>query len=145
MLLDSCNLWLVDERLAFHDYLASDKTLMSMPITGSKDTKEPDLCALNVYDNPILVSEGTKLPLASIVVVEIKRPMRKDASPGEEDDPVEQSIGYLNRIRRGQVQTSQGRPIPESGKYSRFLLRSGRHYTTAPRALPDPPRFKVDP
>ena len=114
VLLDSCNLWLVDERLAFHDYLASDKTLISMPITGCEDTKEPDLCALNVYDNPILVSEGTKLPLASIVVVEIKRPMRNDASPGEEDDPVEQAIGYLNRIRNGQVQTPQGRPIPES-------------------------------
>ena len=25
--LDSCNLWLIDERLAFHNYLASDKTL----------------------------------------------------------------------------------------------------------------------
>jgi len=111
---DSCNLWLIDERLAFHNYLASDKTLHSMPITKCEDTKEPDLCALNVYDNPILVSEGTKLPLASIVVVEIKRPMRDDASAGEEDDPVEQAIGYLNRIRNGQVQTPQGRPIPQS-------------------------------
>ena len=112
--LDSCNLWLVDERLAFHDYLASDKTLASMPITGSKEMKEPDLCALNVFDNPILVSEGTKLPLASIVVVEIKKPMRNDAAPGEIDDPVEQAISYLDRIRKGKVLTSQGRPIPES-------------------------------
>lgn len=111
---DNCNLWLVDERLAFHDYLASDKTLTSMPITGSNDMKEPDLCALNVFNNPILVSEGSRLPLASIVVVEIKRPMRNDAKAGEVDDPVEQAIGYLNRIRRGQVQTPQGRPIPES-------------------------------
>jgi len=114
VLFDSCNLWLVDERLAFHNYLASDKTLLSMPITKSEDTKEPDLCALNVYDNPILVSEGSKLPLASITIVEIKRPMRNDAAAGEEDDPVEQAIGYLNRIRKGQVQTPQGRPIPES-------------------------------
>lgn len=114
VLLDSCNLWLVDERLAFHNYLASDKTLKSMPITGSESTKEPDLCSLNVYDNPILVSEGTKLPLASIVVVEIKRPMRDDASPGETDDPVEQAIGYLSRIREGKVSTAQGRPIPQS-------------------------------
>ncbi len=114
VMLDSCNLWLVDERLAFHDYLASDKTLNSMPITGSKDTKEPDLLAINVFDNPILVSEGSKLPLASIVVVEIKRPMRNDASAGEIDDPVEQAIGYLNRVRKGEVMTPSGRPIPES-------------------------------
>jgi len=114
VLADSCNLWLVDERLAFHDYLASDKTIASMPITGCTDTKEPDVCALNVFDNPILVSEGTQLPLASIVVVEIKRPMRDDAKPGEIDDPVEQAIGYLARIRKGGVRTPQGRPIPES-------------------------------
>jgi hypothetical protein len=117
---DSCNLWLVDERLAFHNYLASDKTLASMPITKSEDTKEPDICALNVFDNPILVAEGAKLPMASIVVVEIKRPMRNDADAGEVDDPVEQAIGYLNRIRKGQVQTAQGRPIPESDNIPGF-------------------------
>ena len=112
--LDSCNLWLVDERLAFHDFLASDKTLASMPITGSSDTKEPDLCSLSVYDNPVLVNEGTQLPLASIVIVEIKRPMRNDATAGEETDPVEQAIGYLNRIRKGKVSTKGGRLIPDS-------------------------------
>ena len=85
-----------------------------MPITGSKDTKEPDLCALNVYDNPILVSGGTKLPLASIVVVEIKRPMRNDISPEKRMIPLGKNIGYLNRIRNGQVKTPQGRPIPQS-------------------------------
>jgi len=54
LLMDSNSLWLVDERLAFHNYLASDKTLNSMPITGDTTTKKPDLCVLNVYDNPIL-------------------------------------------------------------------------------------------
>jgi hypothetical protein len=110
----SLNLWLVDERLAFHDYLASDKTLASMPITMSQETKEPDLCGLNVFDNPILVSEGDKLPLASIVIVELKRPMRNDASAGEEDDPIEQALGYLERIREGKVVTAGGRQIPKS-------------------------------
>lgn len=76
--LDSCNLWLIDERLAFHDFLASDKPLVTMEITGSEDSKEPDICALNVYDDPILVNDGQSLPLASIVVVEIKRPMRNE-------------------------------------------------------------------
>ena len=49
VVLDNCNLWLVDERLAFHNYLASDQTLHSMPITGATSTKEPDLLALNVF------------------------------------------------------------------------------------------------
>jgi hypothetical protein len=113
---NSCNLWILDERLAFHDYLGSDKALSSMPISDSIDTKKPDILALNVFDNPILVSEGDKLPLASIVVIEIKRPMRNDARAGETNDPIEQALGYLNRIRDGKVTTANGRPIPDSKK-----------------------------
>ena len=114
IMFESCNLWLVDERLAFHDYLASDKSLSSMPITGNKESKEPDICALNVFDKPVLVSEGNKLPLASIVVIEIKRPMRNDAAVGEEHDAIEQALGYLERIRAGKVMTANGRSIPQS-------------------------------
>lgn len=112
--LDSCNLWLIDERLAFHDYLASDKPLSTMPITDCAETKEPDICALNVFDEPILVAEGQRVPLASIVIVEIKRPMRNDAAAGEEKDPIEQAFGYLERIREGGAKTASGRPIPQS-------------------------------
>jgi len=116
----SCNLWLVDERLAFHDYLASDKTLASMPVTSSDETKEPDLVSLNVFDTPVLVSDSTSLPLASLVIVELKRPMRNDAAPGEDKNPVEQALGYLERIRNGQVQTHNGRPIPRSEEIPGF-------------------------
>jgi hypothetical protein len=112
--LDACNLWLVDERLAFHDYLASDKPLRSIPITRSDNLKEPDLCALKVFDQPILVSEETKPPLAAIEIIEIKRPMRRDSSAGEEHDPIEQAVGYLRRVRDGGVCTATGRPIPAS-------------------------------
>lgn len=118
--LDSCNLWLVDERLAFHDYLASDKPLRSIPITGSKDGKKPDLCALKAFDQPILVSEDTKPPLATIEIIEIKRPMRRDSSAGEEHDPIEQAVGYLRRIREGTVSTASGRPIPASDSIPGF-------------------------
>jgi len=120
LIAEDCNLWLVDERLAFHDYLASDKTIASIPITDGKDTKKPDICALNVFDNPILVSEGDNLPLASIVVVEIKRPMRNDAKEGEEKDPIEQALDYLDRIRKGSVKTASGRPIPHSEQIPGF-------------------------
>lgn len=111
---DSCNLWLVDERLAFHNYLASDKTLKSMPVTSSEETKEPDVIALNVYDTPVLVSDSNKLPLASLVIIELKRPMRNDAAAGEDKDPIEQALGYLERVRNGKVQTHTGRPIPKA-------------------------------
>lgn len=109
---DSCNLWLIDERLAFHNYLASDKTLNAIPITGNITTKEPDLLSLKVFDNPMLVNDDTSFPLASITVIEIKRPMRNDMGEGEGKDPIDQALSYLERVRDGKVTTKSGRPIP---------------------------------
>ena len=114
------NLWIIDERLAFHNFLASDKTIKSMPITNGNDTKEPDLLALNIYDNPLLVNNGDLLPLASLTVIEFKRPMRNDAKAGEEKDPIEQALKYIERIRNGKVLTETGRPIPQSDNIPAF-------------------------
>jgi hypothetical protein len=117
---ETCNLWLIDERLAFHDYMASDKPLGSLPITGATDGTEPDIVALNVFDNPMLVADGANLPPAALIVVELKRPMRNDAAQGEEKDPIEQALGYLDRIRQGRVQTANGRLIPGSDQIPGF-------------------------
>ena len=102
------NLWIIDERLAFHNYLASDKPIRTMPITESNSRLEPDILALRVVEGPMLVSEGEIQP-ASIVVVEFKRPMRNDA-----EDPIFQSLRYLRRVREGGVTTATGRPIRPS-------------------------------
>lgn len=112
--LDSCNLWLIDERLAFHNYLASDKTINAMPITESNSNREPDLLSLKVFDNPILVNDKNDFPLASITVIEIKRPMRNDMREGQDKDPIDQALSYLERIRDGSVTTKSGRPIPKN-------------------------------
>ncbi|WP_061211766.1 ATP-binding protein [Dermabacter hominis] len=109
---DASNLWILDERLAFHDYLASDKTLKSTPITGSESTKEPDILSMRLADRPVLAAEGKSLPLPSIVVVEIKRPMRNDAT--EDKDPIQQCLEYVKRVREGGVRTAAGRQIPKS-------------------------------
>lgn len=111
---DDSNLWLLDERLAFHNFLASDKSIQSMTVSDSDSGKEPDLLGINIYDNPLLVNDGESLPLASITVVELKRPMRNDAKAGESKDPIEQALGYLKRIREGKVKTDSGRLIPDS-------------------------------
>lgn len=108
---DGMNLWLLDERLTFHDYLASDKTIAAMPITGAEDTKEPDICSLYVTDEPIFVSEEQHPPFASLTIIEFKRPMRNDASEGDDKDPIEQCLVYLQRIRDGHVTTRNGRPL----------------------------------
>ena len=85
-----------------------------MPITGNDSTKEPDLLSLRVFDNPLLVNDQNSFPLASITVVEIKRPMRNDMREGEDKDPIDQALGYVERIREGQAKTKSGLLIPRN-------------------------------
>lgn len=116
------SLWLIDERLAFHDFLASDRPIKSMPITTSESPTEPDIAVLRTFDNPLAVSENETGPQASITVVEIKRPMRADYREGsaEADDPIQQALGYLRRLRQG-ASTKTGRPIPNAEKIPGFV------------------------
>lgn len=115
---DASNLWIIDERLAFHDYLASDKTFNSMPVTDSTSTKEPDILATRLAGSAVLAADRQTVPLSSIVVVEIKRPMRNDASEG--NNPIDQCLGYVKQIRGGGAKTSDGRPIPRSEEAPAF-------------------------
>lgn len=108
---DSCNLWLIDERLAFHHYMASDKKIKSMPITESSSDKEPDILGLQLFDEPFFVNNNDNPPYASITIIELKRPMRNDVGEGEEKNPIDQCLNYLNRIREGKVTTIHGRPV----------------------------------
>jgi hypothetical protein len=112
---EASNLWIIDERLAFHDYLASDKKISASPLLASDSKREPDLLALQFYDVPMLVSEGSHPPFASIVVVEFKRPMRNDAI-SDDKNPISQALSYLEKVRSGLVKTPQGRAIPPTDK-----------------------------
>ena len=115
------NLWLVDERLAFHHFLASDLPLSPNPTTSSTSMKEPDISAIRVFENPLLVGDGGTHQ-ASITVIEVKRPMREgfQAGDGEVKDPILQSLGYLRRLREG-ARTINGRQIPNASKISDFV------------------------
>jgi hypothetical protein len=111
---DASNLWILDERLVFHDYLASDKAFKSIAIADDDSMKRPDVLTTRVIepDSPVLTAEGKKLPLQSIVVVELKRPMRDDAAEGK--NPIEQCLDYVARVRAGVAKTATGRLIPSA-------------------------------
>ena len=115
------NLWLVDERLAFHHFLASDLPLTSNPTTSSTSTKEPDIASIREFEIPLLVGEGAP-PQAAITIIEIKRPMRVGYQAGEDEakDPILQSLGYLRRLREGAC-TVNGRPIPNAARIPGFV------------------------
>jgi hypothetical protein len=115
------NLWLLDERLAFHDFLASDKPMANIEFTKDMSGKEADIASLRVFDNPFLVSErnGT---VASLTVIEIKKPMRNGYRAGldEKSDPILQALDYLARLRQGAVARG-GRPIPNADRIPGFV------------------------
>jgi len=115
------DLWLIDERLTFHDYLASDKPFATMPISSDKSGKEPDAVALRVFNTPLLIAEK-EAPPASLIVLEIKRPMRANyiAGKDEKSDPILQSLDYLSRLRNGTA-TRRGRPIPNASQIPGFV------------------------
>lgn len=98
------NLWLLDERLAFHSYTASDKQLRSNPKLESDSQKEPDLFVYNIAcaysDNPDKIN--------SLVLFEFKRPGR-DMDTAEDRKLDNQLEGYFQNLSKAKAKNSKGR------------------------------------
>jgi hypothetical protein len=102
------NLWIIDEKLAFHFYLSSDRPIADLTGVG-QHTKEPDLM---VVDNPAAFADADTSPLGSVVIVEFKRAGRSAYSDeGEGKNPIDQVQGYLRQIRDNREVTVRGRRI----------------------------------
>ena len=96
------NLWIVDERLNFTKYVSSD-----VPLNG-KNTGRPDLL---VYNNRVLF-RGDNEPSNPITIFEFKKPQRDDfANQSSREDPVQQIVRYVNKIRDGGCKTPEGREM----------------------------------
>ena len=103
------NMWLIDERLTYHSFIASDKPLNSLGGLQADSKKRPDLF---IFDRKIAfadnVDEGT--PINSLVIVEFKRPQRKGYS--DKENPMDQVLDQIKDIRAGQFMNEDRRPIP---------------------------------
>ena len=106
------NLWLIDERLNYHSFIASDKPLNSLEEFTSDSKKRPDLF---IFDRRIAFAEGASegAPIASVTVVEFKRPQRDDYT--DKENPLTQVIEQIQLIRSGQFKNDAGRPIATMG------------------------------
>ncbi len=102
-------LWLVDEKLVYHRYLASDKALKEMDVLVSTSKKEPDIAVFNVFDKACALVNEPDAPFGSVVVVEFKRPMRKDYA--DDDNPIQQVYNYVREVRDGKALLPGGRPV----------------------------------
>lgn len=104
------NLWLIDERLAFCEYIASDLPL-------EPKSSRPDLLFLD--KSVALSDEDTPSIYNTISIVELKRPMRTGYT--EIDNPMIQMIKYVRQIGTGKCKTKDGRPIAV-GNNTKFYL-----------------------
>lgn len=98
----SHNLWLIDDDLAYARYISSDRTP-----EGSSRRKGD-------YAHDLLINNENEL-----MVVEMKRPQKKDYDSAKEADtknPVDQLISQIMDIReRGKVISSSGREVSIDG------------------------------
>lgn len=100
------NLWVVDERLAYHTYLASDLPMARLKAVNASGGDEPDLA---VFNTARAFSE-TKSPFQSVVIVEFKRPERNEY-PQKDENPVEQVLRYVRKIKEGTAKDKDGKTI----------------------------------
>lgn len=101
---DRQNLWLLDERLTYHRYLASDKPLSSLKTLESKSDLRPDIL---LFDRALTYSEDNT-PVTSFVIIEFKRPERVDL---KRDNPIEQVYNHARQIRSNHYKDESGREI----------------------------------
>lgn len=102
--LDDMNLWLIDDRLAYHHFLASDKKINTIPVLESDVEKRMDLAIFDAALSYTADSEN----INSITIVELKRPQRNDLAT-EETDPITQVYDYVTDIKEGKVKKANGR------------------------------------
>jgi hypothetical protein len=99
------NLWLIDERLAFHEHLYSDLTIKRITGGDVDAAERPDLA---IYESGFASFHDGGKPPAQLVLVELKQPGRKDAS---RDDVVSKTLEYIEKLKSGSAKTEGGAVI----------------------------------
>jgi len=97
------NLWMLDEKLSYHKYLASDKSFKQNEKVNSESTERPDLI---VFNKPFAFSNNKK-PYESVVIIEFKRPMRDDYN--DDENPIMQVNRYAREIISGEAKDKNNR------------------------------------
>lgn len=100
------NLWIIDERLNFTEFLSSDTPL------NKKRDKRPDIL---IFNNRVAYRESNEYS-NPVTIFEFKRPGRDDfATDDSKEDPVKQVLNYVKAIRDGKFTTKDGIVIQISG------------------------------
>lgn len=107
---EEMNLWIIDDRLAYHTFLASDKQMKSLPVIDAKNERRMDIA---IFDEAISFSENQEC-LNSISIIEFKKPNRNDLK-NDDKNPINQVLGYVKDIKEGKAKKPNGRPFVNVG------------------------------
>lgn len=92
------NLWLLDERLVFSTFTASDQS------NFTDDNEAPDLAVF--FDNKSMYRQGDNIATSPVCIVEFKRPKRTQYGDGE--NPILQACHYARKILDGKYEMPDG-------------------------------------
>lgn len=140
--LSKMNLWLLDDRLSYHYYLASDLAFKAMKETVQRDSEDrPDLA---IFHRTMAFSDSPD-QVGAVVLVEFKRPVREGYSVGDDDkDPVLQVINYVRTLRSGAGRGPKGEAIhiPAQAPFFAYIIAD---LTPGLRSLLDAQDFQPTP
>lgn len=103
---EEMNLWIIDDRLSYHTYLASDKKMRSLPTINVSSDDRMDIA---IFDQAMSFSAENGV-LNSISIIEFKRAGRDDMRK-DDANPINQVLRYVKEIREGNAQKGNGRPF----------------------------------
>lgn len=103
---EEMNLWIIDERLAYHNFLASDKQMRELPEIDSASEDRVDIA---VFDEAFSFSDKGE-SFNSITIIEFKKPNRGGLS-SPDNDPIRQVLRYVDEIKSGKKKKANGRPF----------------------------------
>lgn len=92
------NLWLLDERLVFSQYVASDKVISKV------EHKEPDLAVF--FNERMFYRYGENFITSPVSIFEFKRPKRKNYP--DDENPIQQACRYARKILEGKYEMPDG-------------------------------------
>lgn len=92
------NLWILDERFNFTQYIASDKVI------SKTEHKEPDIAIF--YESGLFYRNGENEITSPIAIVEFKRPKRKNYP--DDENPINQALRYAKKILEGKYEMPDG-------------------------------------
>ena len=114
LLIDDHNLWILDDRLAFYNFFASDRTIKSF--TDIESCREPDIAFF--YDSCVAWRESDRL-VDTVILVEFKRPGLDTYS--DKNDPIMQLLDYVSLFKSGKaIKDRKGNTISGIGANTAF-------------------------